>query len=97
MNWYHRGEERYIEYGSSMQASRAFGVRRSLYDTVYNMNMAHLSRATPTVYERLEDAGFRTACTTHPIYRRRTRHKLPQGGIHPADASPAHVPPGGYA
>ena len=28
MNWYHRGEERYIEYGSSFQASRAFGIRR---------------------------------------------------------------------
>ena len=27
MNWYHRGEERYVEYGSSFQATRAFGVR----------------------------------------------------------------------
>ena len=42
MNWYHRGEERYVEYGSSFQATRAFGVVRSLFDTVYNMNMAHL-------------------------------------------------------
>jgi predicted AlkP superfamily pyrophosphatase or phosphodiesterase len=23
MNWYHRGEERYVEYGSSFQATRA--------------------------------------------------------------------------
>ena len=46
MNWFHRGEERYVEYGSSFQATRAFGVLRSLYDTVYNMNMAHLTRAT---------------------------------------------------
>ena len=45
MNWYHRGEERYVEYGSSFPATRAFGVVRSLYDTVYNMNMAHLTRA----------------------------------------------------
>ena len=44
MNWYHRGEERYVEYGSSFEASRAFGVVRSLQDTVYNMNMAHLNR-----------------------------------------------------
>ena len=43
MNWYHRGEERYVEYGSSFPATRAFGVVRSLYDTVYNMNMAHLT------------------------------------------------------
>jgi Type I phosphodiesterase / nucleotide pyrophosphatase len=74
MNWYHRGEERYVEYGSSFQATRAFGVVRSLYDTVYNMNMAHLTRAHKTVFEHLDDAGFRTACTTYLIYRGRTRH-----------------------
>jgi Type I phosphodiesterase / nucleotide pyrophosphatase len=75
MNWYHRGEERYVEYGSSFQATRVFGVVRSLYDTVYNMNMAHLTRARKTVYEHLDDAGFRTACTTYLIYRGRTRHE----------------------
>jgi hypothetical protein len=74
MNWYHRGEERYVEYGSSFQATRAFGVVRSLYDTVYNMNMAHLTRAYKTVFEHLDDAGLRTACTTWLIYRGRTRH-----------------------
>lgn len=74
MNWYHRGEERYVEYGSSMAATRAFGVIRSLYDTVYNMNLAHLSRDVPTVYEAVEDAGFRAACTTYLIFRGRHRH-----------------------
>jgi hypothetical protein len=74
MNWYHRGEERYVEYGSSFPATRAFGVVRSLYDTVYNMNMAHLSRGLRTLFEHLDDAGVRTACTTWLIYRGRTRH-----------------------
>ena len=75
MNWYHRGEERYVEYGSSFPATRAFGVVRSLYDTVYNMNMAHLSRGRRTLFEHLDDAGLRTACTTWLIYRGRTRHE----------------------
>jgi hypothetical protein len=75
MNWYHRGEERYVEYGSSMAATRAFGIVRSLYDTVYNMNLAHLSRARKTVFEHLDDAGLRTACTTYLFYRGRTRHE----------------------
>ncbi len=79
MNWFHRGEERYVEYGSSLQATRAFGIVRSLYDTVYNMNLAHLTRAHKTVFEHLDDAGFRTACTTYLIYRGRTRHD-PSGG-----------------
>jgi hypothetical protein len=74
MNWFHRGEQRYVEYGSSFPATRAFGVVRSLYDTVYNMNMAHLSRAHRTVFEYLDDAGLRTAGTTYLIYRGRTRH-----------------------
>jgi hypothetical protein len=89
MNWYHRGEQRYVEYGSSMQATRAFGIRRSLFDTVYNMNMAHLSRATPTVYESLEDSGLRTACTTYLIYRGRTRHAIAEDGVYPAIARAA--------
>jgi Type I phosphodiesterase / nucleotide pyrophosphatase len=74
MNWFHRGEERYVEYGSSLSATRAFGIVRSLYDTVYNMNLAHLTRAHRTVFEHLDDAGLRTACTTYLIYRGRTRH-----------------------
>jgi hypothetical protein len=89
INWYHRGEHRYVEYGSSFQASRAFGIRRSLFDTVYNLNMAHLSRATKTVYEHLEDAGLRTACTTYLVYRGRTRHRLSDGGLYAAIARAA--------
>jgi hypothetical protein len=37
--------------------------------------MAHLSRARKTVFEHLDDAGLRTACTTYLIYRGRTRHE----------------------
>jgi hypothetical protein len=75
MNWYHRGEERYVEYGSSFGATRAFGIFRSLQDTVYNMNLAHLTQERRTVYEHLDDAGLRTACTTYLIYRGRHRHE----------------------
>src|SRR2546423_6220065 len=83
MNWYHRGEERYVEYGSSFEASRAFGVVRSLQDTVYNMNMAHLNRRRQTVFEQLDDAGgIRTACTTYLIYRGRTRHRATEEGMY---------------
>jgi Type I phosphodiesterase / nucleotide pyrophosphatase len=74
MNWYLRGERRYVEYGSSFPATRAFGVMRSLYDTVYNMNLAHLSRGSQTVFEQLDDRHVRTACTTYLIYRGRHRH-----------------------
>ena len=80
MNWYHRGEERYVEYGSSFSATRTFGIQRSLYDTVYNMNLAHLNREERTVYEIVEDAGLRAACTTYLIFRGRHRHSADEEG-----------------
>lgn len=83
MNWYRRGEQRYVEYGSSFSASRVFGIFRSLFDTVYNLNMAHLNPRQKTVFECLDDAGFRTACTTYLVYRGRTRHEVVQQGLYP--------------
>jgi hypothetical protein len=78
MNWWHRGEERYVEYGTSFGASRAFGFRQSLTDTIYNMNLEHLSPSVRTVFERLDDAGVRTAGTTYLMYRGRHRHEPAQ-------------------
>ncbi len=76
MNWYHREEHRYVEYGSSFSASRQFGVLRSLTDTVYRMNAEHLSPEVETVYESLDDADVRTAGTTYLIYRGRHPHEV---------------------
>jgi Type I phosphodiesterase / nucleotide pyrophosphatase len=81
MNWYHRLERRYVEYGSSLEATRAFGVFRALYDLVYNMNLAHLSPELETLFESLEDAGARTACTPFLIYRGRRRHEVSLDGL----------------
>ena len=81
MNWYHRLERRYVEYGSSLEATRAFGVFRALYDLVYNMNLAHLSPEVETLFEQLDDAGERTACTPFLIYRGRHRHQVSLEGL----------------
>jgi hypothetical protein len=81
MNWYHRLERRYVEYGSSLEATRAFGVFRALYDLVYNMNLGHLSPEVETLFESLEDAGARTACTPFLIYRGRQRHEVSLDGL----------------
>lgn len=75
MSWYHRAEQRYVEYGSSFRASQRVGLARQLTDTVYNMNGAHLSKQTPTVFEALDDVGVRTAGTTYLMYRGRHRHE----------------------
>ncbi len=81
MNWYHRLERRYVEYGSSLEATRSVGVFRALYDLVYNMNLSHLSPESETLFERLDDAGLRTACTPFLIYRGRHRHQVSLDGL----------------
>ena len=81
MNWYHRLERRYVEYGSSLEATRTVGVFRALYDLVYNMNLAHLNPEVETLFERLDDAGLRTACTPFLIYRGRHRHEVSLDGL----------------
>jgi hypothetical protein len=81
MNWYHRIERRYIEYGYSFEATRTFVLVRAMYDLVYNMNLDHLSWEAQTVFERLGDAGIRTAATPFLIYRGRHRHQLGLEGL----------------
>jgi predicted AlkP superfamily pyrophosphatase or phosphodiesterase len=72
--WWHRGEQRLVEYGSSFGAVRAAGIARSLRDTVIDLNAKHLGRRAETVYEALEDAGLTTAAINITCYRGRHRH-----------------------
>jgi hypothetical protein len=76
MNWYLRREARYVEYGSSFQASRKFGLNRQLVDTIFNMNAEHLAADVPTIFETLDDGGVRTACTSYLIFRGRHPHEV---------------------
>ena len=87
MNWFHRLERRYIEYGSSFEATRAFGLFRAMYDLVYNMNLDHLSWERETLFESLGSAGVRTASTPFLIYRGRSRHPVGLEGVAKAAAS----------
>jgi Type I phosphodiesterase / nucleotide pyrophosphatase len=73
--WYHRGERRLVEYGSSFGAIRAAGTRRSILDAIFNMNAEHLGVEAVTVYEALEDAGYTTGAVNMTCYRGRTEHK----------------------
>lgn len=81
MHWYHRGEQRYVDYGISFAAARRSGVISVLKDLVYRINEEHLSRDTPTFFERLEAAGVRAACTTYMIYRGPHEHEFVGAGM----------------
>ena len=86
--WYHRGEQRIVEYGSSFGAVLAAGVGRSLRDTVYSMTQVHLAKSATTVFEAVEDAGLRAAAVNLTCYRGRTRH-LPSVPGFPAVYGPS--------
>ena len=73
--WYHRGERRLVEYGSSFGAVRAAGAKQSLIDTIYGLNASHLGGNAVTVYEALEDAGLTAAAINITCYRGRHPHK----------------------
>ncbi|TMM26015.1 MAG: alkaline phosphatase family protein [Actinobacteria bacterium] len=73
--WYHRGQRRVVEYGSSFAAIRAAGTRRSFLDAVFNMNEQHLGPEAVTVYEALEDEGLTAAAVNVTCYRGRTPHR----------------------
>ena len=79
--WYHRGEQRLVEYGSSFGAMRAVGARRSIRDAIVEMNAEHLASNAVTVFEALEDAGLVTAAVNVPCYRGRTRHAPTVPGV----------------
>jgi hypothetical protein len=72
--WYHRGERRIVEYGSSFAALRRAGARRGILDAIFRMNDEHLSREAVTLYEAVEDAGRVAAAVNIICYRGRTRH-----------------------
>jgi predicted AlkP superfamily pyrophosphatase or phosphodiesterase len=72
--WYHRGEGRLVEYGSSFGAIRAAGTTRAIRDVIFNLNQEHLSRSAVTVFEALEGAGLVTGAVNMVCYRGPARH-----------------------
>jgi len=72
--WWHRDEQRVVEYGSSFSALRAAGLARGLRDTIVDLNARHLSRDAETVYEALEAKDLTAAAINITCYRGTHRH-----------------------
>ncbi len=79
--WYHRGERRLVEYGSSFPAMRAVGARQAIRDSIFNLSHAHLSADATTVFEAAADAGLVPAAINFTCYRGRTRHPIRVPGL----------------
>jgi Type I phosphodiesterase / nucleotide pyrophosphatase len=86
--WYHRGERRLVEYGSSFAAMRAAGTRRTIRDAIFEMNQRHLSQEVSTIFEALEDAGLTAAAVNTACYRGRTPYRPAVPGLVPPVLGP---------
>jgi hypothetical protein len=76
MAWYHRDEDRMVEYGSSFAATVAQGSRAAIAEAIVNLNLLHLSPRVTTLFEDLDDAGLETAAVNTFVARGRTRHPI---------------------
>ena len=77
LQWYHRGEGRFVEYGSSFGATVATGgTRQSIDDSMVNLNHLHLSPKLETVFESVEDAGLVAGAINFYVWRGRVRHPM---------------------
>ena len=86
--WWHRQEQRIVEYGSSFGAIRAAGTRRSIRDTIVGMNRDHLSKDAETIYEAAERAGLTVGAVNITCYRGPHRYLPTVPGIAPATHGP---------
>jgi hypothetical protein len=76
LHWYHRGEGRFVEYGSSFEATVVAGAKQSVEDSMMNLNHLHLSPKVETLFESTEDAGLVAAAINFYVWRGRVRHPL---------------------
>ncbi|ABO50217.1 type I phosphodiesterase/nucleotide pyrophosphatase [Desulforamulus reducens MI-1] len=69
MVWYHRGERRIVDYGSTWLSFIKNGIIQTVQDFVYNLNHKQLGWQIQTIYENLESKGYYTAAVNPLIYR----------------------------
>src|SRR5262245_11838500 len=86
--WWNRSAGRIVEYGSSFNAIRAAGTRRSIRDTIVGMNQDHLSRDAETISEAAEGEGLTAAAVNITCYRGAHRYLPTVPGIAPATFGP---------
>ncbi|MEG6522160.1 alkaline phosphatase family protein [Desulfotomaculum sp. 1211_IL3151] len=74
MVWYHRGERRFVDYGSSWLSFIKNGFIQTAQDFLYNLNHRQLGWQVQTIYESLEPRGYYTAAVNPLIYRGNTEY-----------------------
>ncbi|MET3695743.1 predicted AlkP superfamily pyrophosphatase or phosphodiesterase [Bacillus oleivorans] len=67
--WYHKNENRIVNYGSHVRELYRLGTKQSVEDIFYRLNNRHLAKEQKTIHEILKDSGKPTASINTLIYR----------------------------
>ncbi|WP_249870021.1 alkaline phosphatase family protein [Oceanobacillus saliphilus] len=74
--WFHKEEDRLVNYGSSAMEIYKLGVEQVLHDTIFNLNQQHLSKDTSTIFEELDNRGDDSASINGMLYRGNSQHNF---------------------
>lgn len=67
--WYNEEIRKIVDYGATWQSILKIGTEKVLRNLLIKLNEEHLNPKTPTLYERLEAAGYTTGNVNFMIHR----------------------------
>ncbi|TMW70660.1 alkaline phosphatase family protein [Alteribacter natronophilus] len=76
LTWYDEDEDRMVNYGTTIEYWVRNGIAEGAWDTLYNLNNTHLSREVTTVFEDLDQRGFKSGSVNILTYRGNSEKEL---------------------
>ncbi len=76
LSWYKADEDRYIDYGTSIEKTMKLTPKQSFEDSLYHLNNTHLNPNIPTIHEELHQRGFTTGSVNFIMYRGHKSHPV---------------------
>lgn len=76
LNWYNLKEDRFIDYGTSIQKTIKLKPNQSIQDSLYHLNNTHLNKNVTTIHEDLHDKGNTSGSINWIVYRGPKSHSI---------------------
>lgn len=76
LNWYKVDEDRYVDYGTSLEKTIKLTPKQSFEDSLYHLNNTHLNKNVTTIYEDLHKMGYTTGSVNFIVYRGHKSHPV---------------------
>jgi hypothetical protein len=74
--WFDTDQKRIVNYGNNLQQTLTLGTTTVSRNALFDLNQTHLSKHVRTIFEDLEDAGYRTGAVNMLVYRGHKPHQL---------------------